>query len=72
MDCISLGSVRLLVLLDSTGGGSGDMTPYIGWAADAVLEFDLIDYNGNELVANQDENPDLYWALRGGGSGLGV
>ena len=48
------------------------MSPYIGWAADAVLEFDLIDYNGNELVANENENPDLYWALGGGGSGMGV
>ena len=65
--CPSVGIVGF-----STGGGSGDMSPYIGWAADAVLEFDLIDYNGNELVANEDENPDLYWALRGGGSGMGV
>lgn len=65
--CPSVGIVGF-----STGGGSGDMSPYIGWAADAVLEFDLIDYTGKELVANVDENPDLYWALRGGGSGLGV
>jgi hypothetical protein len=56
----------------STGGGTGDTTPWVGWGADDVLEYEIILYDGTNLTANANENKDLFWALSGGGSGLGV
>ena len=56
----------------STGGGSGDATPWIGWGVDDVLEVDMVLHDGTKVTANEEENSDLFWAVRGGGSGLGV
>jgi hypothetical protein len=36
------------------------------------LEYEIILYDGTNLTANANENKDLFWALSGGGSGLGV
>lgn len=65
--CPSVGLVGFVL-----GGGSGDTTPWVGWATDIATEFDVILYNGTKVVANENENPDLFWALRGGGGGFGV
>lgn len=54
------------------GGGSGDATPYTGWGVDPIVGFEIVLYNGTIAAVSKDENPDLYWALRGGGGGLGV
>ncbi|RXD25378.1 FAD-linked oxidase, partial [Acinetobacter baumannii] len=35
----------------------------------SLIEAEVIDYKGDKLVANHQMNPDLYWALKGGGSG---
>jgi hypothetical protein len=40
-----------------------------GLAADQVLEWEVVDGRGHHLVANRDQNSDLYWALSGGGGG---
>ena len=57
----------------STGGGYGLLTRALGMACDSLLSADLIDARGTSLTANDSNNPDLFWALRGGGSGsLGV
>mmetsp|Transcript_11695 Transcript_11695/g.25649 ORF Transcript_11695/g.25649 Transcript_11695/m.25649 type:complete len:663 (+) Transcript_11695:369-2357(+) len=56
----------------STGGGAGDTTPYVGWGADDVLEIEMFLYNGTKVAASEDENEDIFWAIRGGGSGLGI
>lgn len=43
------------------------MTTLYGLAADNVLEFEVLTAAGEYQVANADTNPDLFWALAGGG-----
>lgn len=55
------------------GGGHGPWTTVKGMAADTVLEFEVVTAAGDIVTANADTNPDLFWALRGGGpSAFGV
>lgn len=55
------------------GGGHGPWTTVKGMAADTVLEFEALTAAGDIVTANADTNPDLFWALRGGGpSAFGV
>ncbi|KAI0158008.1 FAD-binding domain-containing protein [Hypoxylon sp. FL1284] len=49
------------------GGGHGPLTPTYGMTADTALSFDVVTAAGEFLTANVDENPDLFWALKGGG-----
>lgn len=51
----------------SAGGGHSPMAALVGMAADQILELNVVLPNGRFVKANEDENPDLYWALRGGG-----
>jgi hypothetical protein len=47
-------------------------TSKYGLAADNFVEFKVVTADGQLQVANQRENPSLFWALRGGGAGFGV
>jgi hypothetical protein len=38
-----------------------------GFACDNVVEYELVTANGTILKANNKSNPDIFWALRGGG-----
>ncbi|KAI5857483.1 FAD-binding domain-containing protein [Durotheca rogersii] len=49
------------------GGGHGPLTPLYGLVADNALSFDVVTADGEYLTANSEENPDLFWALKGGG-----
>ncbi|KAL6704005.1 hypothetical protein ACN47E_008856 [Coniothyrium glycines] len=49
------------------GGGHGPLSGIYGMGADNVLGFDAITAEGKYVTANAKENPDLYWALKGGG-----
>ncbi|KAI1646707.1 FAD-binding domain-containing protein [Daldinia loculata] len=49
------------------GGGHGPLTPLYGLVADTALSFDVLTADGEYLTANSEENPDLFWALKGGG-----
>lgn len=51
------------------GGGHGPLSGIYGMGADNVLSLDAITAEGEYVTANAEENPDLYWALKGGGPG---
>lgn len=55
-----------------TGGGYGPSIASHGLAADHLLGAELVLADGRHVTANQDENPDLLWALKGGGGNFGV
>ena len=43
-----------------------------GLACDNLLAVELVTADGEQVRASQDENPDLFWALHGGGGNFGV
>jgi len=53
----------------SLGGGFGLLGRPFGLACDSVLAMEVVDASGKILNVSEQENPDLFWALRGGGNG---
>ena len=54
------------------GGGFGRLGRRFGLACDNAASFDIVTADGRFLRANDKENPDLYWGLRGGGGNFGI
>ncbi|KZW00741.1 FAD binding domain-containing protein [Exidia glandulosa HHB12029] len=49
------------------GGGHGPMASFYGMAADNALSFNIVTATGQFATANEAQNADLFWALKGGG-----
>ena len=54
------------------GGGFGYLTRRFGLVIDNIRSADLVTSDGKFVHASADENPDLFWAIRGGGGNFGV
>jgi len=51
------------------GGGWGFGARLVGLTADSLLSTEIVTPDGQLRTASEDENADLFWALRGGGGG---
>ncbi|PSS36768.1 hypothetical protein PHLCEN_2v1399 [Hermanssonia centrifuga] len=51
------------------GGGHSALSPKYGLGVDNAIEITVVTSSGAYLITNQFQNPDLFWALRGGGGG---
>ena len=54
------------------GGGSGWLDRCFGLAVDNLLGVELVTADGRRVHASADENPELFWALHGGGGNFGI
>ncbi len=54
------------------GGGEGLLMSKYGAACDNLISAQLVTVDGRQVEASQSSNPDLFWAIRGGGGNFGV
>ncbi|WP_226831205.1 MULTISPECIES: FAD-binding oxidoreductase [unclassified Brevibacterium] len=66
----TVGSVGMTGL--TLAGGYGPFCGSLGLATDNLLSAEVVLADGRLVRADQDSNPDLLWALRGGGGNFGV
>jgi FAD/FMN-containing dehydrogenase len=62
--CLTVGLAGLV-----QGGGFGSLSKHYGTAAGSLLEAEVVTADGQIRIANACTNPDLFWALKGGGGG---
>lgn len=54
------------------GGGFGWLSRKYGMTIDSLRATDVVTAEGNLVHASESENPDLFWAIRGGGGNFGI
>ncbi|KAI0811567.1 FAD binding domain-containing protein [Xylaria sp. FL0064] len=54
------------------GGGLSFMSTEYGWAANSVIEFELVLANASIVSVTESSHPDLFMALKGGGNNFGI
>jgi FAD/FMN-containing dehydrogenase len=62
--CLTVGLAGLV-----QGGGFGSYSKHYGLAAGSLLQAEVVTADGEIRIANACTNPDLFWALKGGGGG---
>jgi FAD/FMN-containing dehydrogenase len=65
--CMTVGVAGLVL-----GGGFGSFSNSFGTAGSHLIEAEVVTADGEVRTANASTNPDLFWALKGGGGGFGV
>ncbi|MGV9714275.1 FAD-binding oxidoreductase [Gordonia sp. NPDC003424] len=54
------------------GGGSGWLSRTFGYAADSVVAAEIVTATGDVVLTDHRREPDLFWAIRGGGGNFGI